>query len=304
MWREFKRKQPTKSYAGGQYRDNQNEKHPLQTILEQAQALKLDNLASSIEENLQNKTPTFIHLSCRDYLRNNSRPRKRSMGDAQQSIVKRVARRSDPVMFDFKSQCFYCEKPCIEDKKHADRKNFEIVSTINTKIYTSTLEICRGREDNYAKNIERRLLGISDFVAAEARYHSACRSSFENPLPKKSSKGRPISTDKIAAFESMCSILEDEMELFTLSEFQAKMEEQHENVYSPLMTKKKLQEKYREEINFVSRNGKSDIIILSNISSTLAEAWYNERKVSKADEAEHIIKAAAELIKNAIKNHS
>ena len=92
------------------------------------------------------------------------------------------------MMFDFKSQCFYCEKPCIEDKKHADRKNFEIVSTINTKIYTSTLEICRGREDNYAKNIERRLLGISDFVAAEARYHSACRSSFENPFPKNHQK--------------------------------------------------------------------------------------------------------------------
>ena len=149
----------------------------------QAQALKLDNLASSIEENLQNKTPTFIHLPCRDYLRNNSRPRKRSMGNAQQSIAKRVASRSDPVMFDFKSQCFYY----IEDKKHADRKNFEIVSTTNTEIYTSTLEICRGREDNYAKNIERRLLGISDFVTAEARYHPACRSSFENPLPKKSS---------------------------------------------------------------------------------------------------------------------
>ena len=70
------------------------------------------------------------------------------MGDAQQSIVKRVARRSDPVMFDFKSQCFYCEKPCIEDKKHADRKNFEIFSTINSKIYTSTLKICRGSADD------------------------------------------------------------------------------------------------------------------------------------------------------------
>ena len=38
------------------------------------------------------------------------------------------------------------------------------------------------------------------------------------------------------------------------------------------MTKKKLQEKYRKEINFVSRKGKSNIIILSNISSTLTEA--------------------------------
>ena len=102
----------------------------------------------------------------------------------------------------------------------------------------------------------------------------------------------------------MCSILEDEMELFTLSEFQAKIAEQHENGYSPLVTKKKLQEKCREEINFVFRNGKSDIIILSNISSTLTEAWYNERKVSKADEAESIIKTAAKLIKNAIKNHT
>ena len=49
------------NHVGAQYRDNQNKKHPLQTILEQVQALKLDNLASSIEENLQNKTPTFIH---------------------------------------------------------------------------------------------------------------------------------------------------------------------------------------------------------------------------------------------------
>ena len=41
-----------------------------------------------------------------------------------------------------------------------------------------------------------------------------------------------------------------------------------------------------------------------NISSILTEAWYNERKVSKKDEAEGIIKTAAKLIKNAIKNQT
>ena len=41
----------------------------------------------------------------------------------------------------------------------------------------------------------------------------------------------------------MCSILEDEMWLFTLSKFHSVTEEQHENVYSLLMVKKKLQEK-------------------------------------------------------------
>ena len=59
------------------------------------------------------------------------------------------------------------------------------------------------------------------------------------------------------------------MELFTLSEFQTMMEEQHENVYLLLMTKKNLQEKYKDEISFVTRSGKC------GISSTLTKAWYN-----------------------------
>ena len=56
------------------------------------------------------------------------------------------------------------------------------------------------------------------------------------------------------------------MELFTLSEFQAMMEEQHENVYLPLMTEKKVHEKYRDEISFVTSSDKI------NINSTLTEA--------------------------------
>ena len=50
------------NHVGAQYQDNQNERHPLQTISEQAQPIKLDNLASNIEENLQNKTPTLFIL--------------------------------------------------------------------------------------------------------------------------------------------------------------------------------------------------------------------------------------------------
>ena len=66
---------------------------------------------------------------------------------------------------------------------------------MNTKNYPSTLEICRERErererkrerqtgrerererereGNGSKNIESQLFGISNFVAAETRYHSA-----------------------------------------------------------------------------------------------------------------------------------
>ena len=79
----------------------------------------------------------------------------------------------------------------------------------------------------------------------------------------------------------MCSILEDEMELFTLSKFQKLIEEQHEKVCLPLMRKNKLQEKCEDEINFVTRSGKSSSVVLSNINNTLTEAWYKKRKVLK-----------------------
>ena len=90
----FFKKNPL-NHVGARYRDDQNEKHPPKTIFEQACALKLNNLPPNIKENLQNKTPTYIHLSFRDYLKNKSRPRKRLTEDALQSSVKRVARRSD-----------------------------------------------------------------------------------------------------------------------------------------------------------------------------------------------------------------
>ena len=163
-----------------------------------------------------------------------------------------------------RANVFIVKNLVLMTKKYSDRKNFEIAGIINTNIYTSTLEICGDREDNGTKKIESQLLGISKIIAA--RYHSKCGSSFENPLPLKSSRVRPKSTDKLVEFESICSILEDEMELFTLSDFQAMMEEQHENVYLLLMTKKKLQEKYKDEISFVTGSGKSDI------NSTLTEA--------------------------------
>ena len=79
----------------------------------------------------------------------------------------------------------------------------------------------------------------------------------------------------------MCRrILEDEMELFTQRKFHAMTEEQHENVNSSLMTERKLQEIYKDKINFVAKSCKSDIIVPSDINSTLTEVRYNEREVS------------------------
>lgn len=84
-------------------------------------------------------------------------------------------------------------------------------------------------------------MSVSDLVAAEAKYHKSCRSSFENPLQKYSSKGRPKSNRKVDAFEKTCQILEDDMELYTVKEFQELMEK---------ITRIKLQQKYGKGVQF------------------------------------------------------
>ena len=105
------------NHVGAQYCDDQNEKHSLKTILKRAHGLKLNNLASNIAENLQNKTPTFIyHVETTSSKTTKSRPRNRLIEDAQQSSVKRVARRFNPGLYDFKSQCFYSKKLELKTK--------------------------------------------------------------------------------------------------------------------------------------------------------------------------------------------
>ena len=291
------------NHVGSRFQGGEDKKHPLDTITEHATKLKLDALVTKLNEHKQQQIPTYIHLSCRSFLKNQSRPKRKTAVEEELGSSKRISRRSEVEKFDFKEQCFYCGKICIFDVKHPDRRDFEEVTTKYTKIYIKTLELCKSREDAYAKTIERRLLSVNDLVAAEARYHKSCRSTFENILPKRSSKGRPTSTRKVDAFEKTCKLLEDDMELYTVKEFQELMESQNEDVYSMKMTKIKLQEKYGESVQFVSRRGKSDIILLGNTSSILTEAWYNDRKSEPADEAERVIRAAAKLIINEIKNH-
>ena len=110
------------------------------------------------------------------------------------------------------------------------------------------------------------LLSANDLVAAEAKYHSSCRTSFENSQPSKSTPGRPTSEGKMISFLTMCLKLENEMDLYTLTEFHEAMKKLVKEVYSVKMTKIKLFEKYGSSIRFVNRRNRSDIILLENLS--------------------------------------
>ena len=70
------------------------------------------------------------------------------------------------------------------------------------------------------------------------------------------------------------------------------------------MTKIKLKERYGDSLQFVNRKGRSDIILLDNISVTFTESWYDQRKSNQCDEAEHISKLVAKILKIVIKKHT
>ena len=55
-------------------------------------------------------------------------------------------------------------------------------------------------------------------------------------------------------------------------------------------------------MKLVTRDGKSNIILLERVADILSEQWYNERKTNIFNESERVIKTAAKLITKAIKN--
>ena len=199
----------------GKMKNRENQKdNPINSLITLARKCDSDELIAKLTSNKENNILTYNHQSCRTNLRNAARKRK-SSDETPTRSSKRVC--GNP--FDFKKLCFYCEHPCEFDDRHPDRfKEYCEVETIDTDIFKETLHICKSRSDDYAMNIQRRLLSVVDLVAPEARYHIACRTAFEVPSDRKT-PGRPVSTTKNELFEKACTdFLQDDVELYTVSQ--------------------------------------------------------------------------------------
>ena len=107
--------------------EDNKKKHLMDTIIDQARKLHMENLVTILERNNLSKIKT-----CRTTLRNNSWKRLSSSTD--QEANKRQRTRSEYCNFDFQTQCFYCGNLFIFDPKPPDRKNFEKVRTKLTEI--------------------------------------------------------------------------------------------------------------------------------------------------------------------------
>ena len=54
-----------------------------------------------------------------------------------------------------------------------------------------------------------------------------------------------------------------------------------DDIYTVKMTQLKLKEKYQSSIQLVSREGKSNIILLDRAADILGDKWYFDRKISR-----------------------
>ena len=76
-----------------------------------------------------------------------------------------------------------------------------------------------------------------------------------------------------------------------------------DDIYTVKMTQLKLKERYQCSIQLVSREGKSNIILLDRTADILGDKWYSDRKNDTIDKSARVIETAAVLIKEAIKKH-
>ena len=120
-------------------------------------------------------------------------------------------------------------------------------------------------------------------------------------MPQNKTLGRPVSTEKVTIPNKACEILEEDVDLYTVFEFQNITSSLGNDIYTLKMTQPKLQERYDDSMKLVTRDAKSNIILLEKVADILSEQWYNERKTNLFDKSKRVIRTAAKLLREAIK---
>ena len=73
------------------------------------------------------------------------------------------------------------------------------------------------------------------------------------------------------------------------------------DVYSGRITHSTLKDRYSDALTLVTRQDRSNVILLDKVNIILRKNWYAQKKSNVKEESERVVKAAAQLIKNAIK---
>ena len=111
------------------------------------------------------------------------------------------------------------------------------------------------RDDAWAAEVEMRISGCTDLVAAESEYHRQFRQNFYTEANQASQRliKRKLGNkneELDASFSQLCTWLEQQAEVFTLTELEEKMREFTETGLYCQVVEKKLKERYIKLVIF------------------------------------------------------
>ena len=128
---------------------------------------------------------------------------------------------------------------------------------------------------------------------------------FSRPLQSTLSKpGRKEDVQMLDHFEKVCKWLENELAPVSTSEVHEKMTElaNGADVYSIKQMKRKLEDKYGDDIVITQSDGKANLVCFKNVAQFIISKM--EKVKGSENEGEMIVKTAARLIKAEINNQN
>jgi len=128
-----------------------------------------------------------IHRRCQKDVYNNLKRKSWNLAD-QVDGPSKSAKRLERTAFQWKRDCFFCEKACKIDSKHPNRVDWQEVRTLPMR--EKIIKICGERGDK--SELKRRLLCVHDLVAVEGRYHKRCKQEFYENSSCQASAGRLV----------------------------------------------------------------------------------------------------------------
>lgn len=249
----------------------------------------------------------LVHRSCSRAMAYSARKARTKAFTSSEQLVRKSTRSSTGRCI-YSEMCFLCGLRCQDCD---DFRKVMSGSDFDDRIRKIAHE--RGLDD-WAVTVLGRLDGIVDLFAADAVYHQRCYVRFIEKLPHtphKRKRGRPINSAAEAAFQMLCTTLEQECEndLYTLEELHSMMTEMAHgeesfDVYGRDYFKELLVERYGAHINFASRHGRDDVVGFSKFCDLLLHnKYFADRSEGEGSESERLVKKAAGLIKAEIREH-
>lgn len=249
-------------------------------------------------EELQGKDSVTVHVECRKNYTRCPVPLAECRPTTSQHVPRSV--------FDFNTQCFLCERRCSDSNKlrNPSREVWSEVSTIELVGSLRNFTAQRG-SCVWAQEVERRLAGVIDLVAANGRYHRYCYSRYQVPGSSKPGEetkwgGARVPEGRETAFEELCKFIEENDECqYTLTELITKL-----SSIDPLAgpkseqgLKAKLEKHYGDSIKITAIPGKPSVMCFAGLAGRiLSNKWYEDRKHNYEEEKKRVVEAAANII--------